>query len=87
MPLEAAKESEALLKLTEFGWRNEGPTYGRFFVTLHMPDASADQIGSACDLLRLTTSPENALEILRNFFTADVSEILQSAPKPGYCAD
>jgi pimeloyl-ACP methyl ester carboxylesterase/DNA-binding CsgD family transcriptional regulator len=74
MPLEAAKESEALLRLTEFGWRNEGPAYGRFFVTLHMPDASADQIRSACDLLRLTTSPENALEILRNFFTADVSE-------------
>jgi pimeloyl-ACP methyl ester carboxylesterase/DNA-binding CsgD family transcriptional regulator len=76
MPLEAAKESEALLKLTEFGWRNEGPAYGQFFVTLHMPDASADQIRSACDLLRLTTSPENALEILRNFFNADVSELV-----------
>ncbi len=74
MPLGAAKESEALLKLTEFGWRYEGPAYGQFFVTLHMPDASADQIRSACDLLRLTTSPENALEILRNFFNADVSE-------------
>jgi pimeloyl-ACP methyl ester carboxylesterase/DNA-binding CsgD family transcriptional regulator len=74
MPLEAAKESEAVLKLTEFGWRNEGPAYGQFFVTLHMPDASADQIQSACDLLRLTTSPENALEILRVFFNADVSE-------------
>ena len=65
---------EALLKLTEFGWRNEGPAYGRFFVTLHMPDARGDQIQSACDLLRETTSPENALEILRVFFNADVSE-------------
>jgi pimeloyl-ACP methyl ester carboxylesterase/DNA-binding CsgD family transcriptional regulator len=74
MPLEAAKESEALLKLIEFGWRNEGPAYGQFFVTLHMPDASADQIRSACDLLRLTTSPENALEILRNFFNTDLSD-------------
>ena len=76
MPLEAAKESEALLKLIEFGWRNEGPAYGQFFVTLHMPDASAEKIRSACDLLRLTTSPENALELLRNFFNADVSELV-----------
>ena len=73
MPIEAAIESEALLKLTEFGWRNEGPAYGKFFVTLHMPDASADQIRAACDLLRLATSPANALEILRIFFNTDVS--------------
>ena len=30
MPVEAADESEALLKLIEFGWRNEGPAYGQF---------------------------------------------------------
>jgi pimeloyl-ACP methyl ester carboxylesterase/DNA-binding CsgD family transcriptional regulator len=76
MPLEAAKESDALLKLIEFGWRNEGPAYGQFFATLHIPDASADQIRSYSDLLRLTTSPVNALEILRAFFAADVLEIV-----------
>jgi pimeloyl-ACP methyl ester carboxylesterase/DNA-binding CsgD family transcriptional regulator len=78
MPLEAAQESEALLKLIEFGWRNEGPAYGRFFAALHMPEANADQIDSYCNLLRLTTSPTNALELLRAFFEADVSK---SVPK------
>jgi len=76
MPLDAAKESDALLKLIEFGWRNEGPTYGQFFATLHIPDAGADQIRAFSDLLRLTTSPANALEILRAFFAADVSEFV-----------
>jgi pimeloyl-ACP methyl ester carboxylesterase/DNA-binding CsgD family transcriptional regulator len=82
MPLEAAEESEALLKLAEFGWRNEGPTYGQFLATLHMPDASADQIGSYRDLLRLTTSPANALELLRGFFAADVLEIVPRIRAP-----
>jgi pimeloyl-ACP methyl ester carboxylesterase/DNA-binding CsgD family transcriptional regulator len=76
MPLEAAKESDALLALIKFGWRNEGPAYGQFFATLHMPAASADQIHSFSNLLRLTTSPTNALEILRAFFAADVLEIV-----------
>jgi pimeloyl-ACP methyl ester carboxylesterase/DNA-binding CsgD family transcriptional regulator len=76
MPLEAARESEALLKLIEFGWRNEGPAYGQFFVTLHMPDANVEQVRSACDLLRATTSPANGLEILRVFFHADVAPIV-----------
>ena len=76
MPIEAARESEALLKLIEFGWRNEGPAYGQFFVTLHMPEAHVEQIRAGCELLRLTTSPENALEILRIFFNADVSSLV-----------
>jgi pimeloyl-ACP methyl ester carboxylesterase/DNA-binding CsgD family transcriptional regulator len=78
MPAEAAKESEAVLKLVEFGWRTEGATYGQFFTTLHMPEASADNCRAYSDLLRLTTSPANALALLRAFFEADV---LEAAPR------
>jgi pimeloyl-ACP methyl ester carboxylesterase/DNA-binding CsgD family transcriptional regulator len=74
MPVEPARESEALLKLIEFGWRNEGPAYGQFFVTLHMPKAHFEQIRAGCELLRVATSPANALEILRVFFKSDVSD-------------
>jgi pimeloyl-ACP methyl ester carboxylesterase/DNA-binding CsgD family transcriptional regulator len=78
MPAEAAKESEAVFKLAEFGWRTEGVTYGQFFTTLHMPEASADQCRAYSDLLRLTTSPANAVALLRVFFEADV---LEAAPR------
>jgi pimeloyl-ACP methyl ester carboxylesterase/DNA-binding CsgD family transcriptional regulator len=82
MPAEAAKESEAVLKLLEFGWRTEGATYGQFFTTLHMPEASADRCRAYCDLLRLTTSPANAVELLRVFFEADVLETAARVRSP-----
>jgi pimeloyl-ACP methyl ester carboxylesterase/DNA-binding CsgD family transcriptional regulator len=74
MPAGAAKESEAVLKLAEFGWRTEGAAYGQFFTTLHMPEASAERCRAYSDLLRLTTSPANAVALLRMFFEADVLE-------------
>ena len=55
-------------KIGRFGWRTEGATYGQFFTTLHMPEASADNCRAYSDLLRLTTSPTNALALLRVFF-------------------
>jgi pimeloyl-ACP methyl ester carboxylesterase/DNA-binding CsgD family transcriptional regulator len=82
MPVEAAKESEAVLKLLEFGWRTEGATYGQFFTTLHMPEASADQCRAYSDLLRLTTSPANAAALLRVFMEADVLEAAQRVRSP-----
>jgi pimeloyl-ACP methyl ester carboxylesterase/DNA-binding CsgD family transcriptional regulator len=82
MPAEAAKESEALFKLIEFGWRNEGATYGQFFTTLHMPDASADRCRAYSDLLRLTTSPVNAVALLRAFFEADVLDAASRVRSP-----
>jgi pimeloyl-ACP methyl ester carboxylesterase/DNA-binding CsgD family transcriptional regulator len=78
MPVGAADESAALLKLIEFGWRNEGPAYGQFFATLHMPGASAERCHAYGELLRLTTSPANALALLQVFFEADV---LAEVPK------
>ena len=54
------------------------PTYGQFFTTLHMPDASAERCRAYSDLLRLTTSPANAVALLRVFFEADV---LEAAPR------
>jgi pimeloyl-ACP methyl ester carboxylesterase/DNA-binding CsgD family transcriptional regulator len=82
MPVEAAKESEAVLKLAEFGWRTEGATYGQFFTTLHMPEASADRCRAYSDLLRLTTSPANAAALLRVFFEADVLEVAPQVCSP-----
>jgi pimeloyl-ACP methyl ester carboxylesterase/DNA-binding CsgD family transcriptional regulator len=82
MPVEAAKESEAVLKLAEFGWRTEGAAYGQFFTTLHMPEASAERCRAYSDLLRLTTSSVNAVALLRVFFEADVLEAVPRVRSP-----
>jgi pimeloyl-ACP methyl ester carboxylesterase/DNA-binding CsgD family transcriptional regulator len=69
-------QSRALLDMMELGWNNPTPAYGEFFTTLHMPDTEADRFRSYGDLLRLTTSPANAVALLKAYFEADVSDVV-----------
>jgi pimeloyl-ACP methyl ester carboxylesterase/DNA-binding CsgD family transcriptional regulator len=71
-----AEEEQTRLKAIELGWTNETPAYGQFFTSLHMPDATAEQFRSYNDLLRLTTSPGNAVALMRSFHRADIREIV-----------
>jgi DNA-binding NarL/FixJ family response regulator len=43
---------------------------------MHMPDAAPEQIRSYNELLRRTTSPETAIELVRSFWETDVSDSL-----------
>jgi pimeloyl-ACP methyl ester carboxylesterase/DNA-binding CsgD family transcriptional regulator len=75
-------EAEARLKVFELGWPNVIPAYGQFFTSLHMPDATAEQFRSYNDLLRMATSPANALNLLRTYWEADVREIVPQVRCP-----
>ena len=54
------------------GWPNQNAAFGRFFTTLHTPDASEEQFRSYDELLRLTTTPDNAVKLVRTFGTMDL---------------
>ena len=73
---EQIEEAETRLKIIELGWPNETPAFGRFFTSLHVPDASTEQFQSYNDLVRRTTSPANAIALLRCFFQTDLREIV-----------
>src|SRR5262249_54036323 len=61
----AQAETElAELKVIERGWQNESPAYGQFFASLHIPEATSQQVRSYTELLRLTTSPANAVSLM-----------------------
>jgi pimeloyl-ACP methyl ester carboxylesterase/DNA-binding CsgD family transcriptional regulator len=70
--LDEREEAQARLKVMELGWRNDTPAYGRFYPSLHMPDASAEQFHSFADLVRRTTSSANAVALVQAFFRIDV---------------
>ena len=70
------EEGRAFLDVMKVGWRSDTPAYGKFFTTLHMPDADAEQLRSYGDLLRLTTSPENAAALVQAFFEADALDLV-----------
>jgi DNA-binding NarL/FixJ family response regulator len=75
-------EAEARLKMMELGWPDETPAYGRFYASLHVPDASVEQSRSFADLVRRTTSPANAVTLLRTFYRIDVREIVPQVRCP-----
>jgi pimeloyl-ACP methyl ester carboxylesterase/DNA-binding CsgD family transcriptional regulator len=70
-------EGEALFKMMELGWNNETPAFGKFFTTLHMPDTRPDLFQSYDKLRRQTSSPGNAIALLRAYFEADASEAIK----------
>jgi pimeloyl-ACP methyl ester carboxylesterase/DNA-binding CsgD family transcriptional regulator len=72
---EQVREAEARLKVYELGWPNEIPVYGQFFTALHLPDATDEQISEYNRLLRLTTTPTNAIGLIRALFATDVREV------------
>lgn len=82
MAHEQVAETHTNFKMVELGWFDERPAYGQFFTTLHMPDSSADRLRSHNELLRQTTSPANAVALLRAFFEADVLEIVPQVRCP-----
>jgi pimeloyl-ACP methyl ester carboxylesterase/DNA-binding CsgD family transcriptional regulator len=76
------REAEARLEIFELGWSNQTPAYGQFYTALHIPDASPAQVRSYNDLLRRTTSPANAVQLLRTFWTVNVREVIPKVACP-----
>jgi pimeloyl-ACP methyl ester carboxylesterase/DNA-binding CsgD family transcriptional regulator len=69
------EEANTRLKVYARGWPSETPAYSQFFTSLHMPDATAEQTRQHQHLLHLTTSPANAIGMLRSFWELDVCAI------------
>ena len=79
---EQVAEAETRLRAVEFGWQKERPAYGQFFTSMHMPDASAEQFRHFNDLLRLTTTAQNAVALLRTFYAHDVTDVVSQVRCP-----
>lgn len=77
LPPERIAELEAQLKLVEVGWGREDPAYRNMFATQFVPGATLEQISSMSELQRKSAPPENAVRLIRSFFTIEIS---QSAP-------
>jgi len=68
--------------MIELGWPSDNPAYGQFFTMLHMPDARPEHIRSYNDLLRLTSSPNTTLKLVRTYWESDVRELIPKVRCP-----
>jgi DNA-binding winged helix-turn-helix (wHTH) protein/pimeloyl-ACP methyl ester carboxylesterase len=63
----SAEETErrnALLTLVRLGWGRHNPAFRQIFTTLFMPEATPEQADWFNELQRVSTSPENAVQLL-----------------------
>jgi DNA-binding NarL/FixJ family response regulator len=56
----------------ELGWASDTPAYSQFFTALHMPDAPPEYTRDHQQLLYRTTTPVNAVGMLRSFWQMDI---------------
>jgi pimeloyl-ACP methyl ester carboxylesterase len=77
-----AEELSTRLKMIELGWSNPAPAFGQFFTALHMPDSTPEQMASHNELLRATTSAENTLRLIENYWDADVEDVVPQVTCP-----
>jgi pimeloyl-ACP methyl ester carboxylesterase/DNA-binding CsgD family transcriptional regulator len=68
-------EQHSHLRLLERLWNEERRDYGRFYMAVHMPEASPEQHSAQDDLLRKTTTRDNAVKLLQAFHEADVLDV------------
>jgi pimeloyl-ACP methyl ester carboxylesterase len=83
---QSRSESEAQLRLVEVGWGGDDPSYRQFFASQFMPGASLEQLRQMAELQRVSSSPSDAVRILRAFYEIDVSaQVPRISCRPSCC--
>jgi DNA-binding NarL/FixJ family response regulator len=82
LTVQQVMEQHSHLKLLERSWTEQRPVYGRFYMAVHMPDASPEQQCAQDDLLRKTATRDNVVKLLQAFHEADVLGIVPHVQCP-----
>ena len=77
-----AEHARTLVSLVEQGWGKENPAFRQFFTSLFFPEGTPEQMQWFNDLQRITTSPENAVRIMRATGDVDISDLLPQVRVP-----
>jgi pimeloyl-ACP methyl ester carboxylesterase len=76
------EEADMMLKLVELGWGRENPAFRQVYTTMFIPESTPEQFRWFTDLQRMSTSPENAVGLIRGFDAMDVTELLPKVSCP-----
>src|SRR5690606_32243400 len=79
---EIDRQTEAMIVLVRIGWGQDNPAFRQMFTSMFMPDAPPENQAWFNELQRLTTSPENAVRLLRACGDVDVRHRLPEVRVP-----
>ena len=77
-----AQKARALFDLIEAGWGQENPVFREVFTSLFIPGATQEQQQWFTDLMRVTSKPAIAANILRAYSTLDIRSRLADVRTP-----
>lgn len=75
-------QRDALETLVRHGWGQDNPAFRQVFTSLFIPGGTPEQMQWFNDLQRVSTSPENATRLMRNFGDIDVAALLPKVAVP-----
>lgn len=70
------EEAEMMRRLAEIGWGKADPSFRQFFTTQFIPGGTPEQHQWFNELERISTSPKNAAQFMREFDIIDVTSLL-----------
>lgn len=79
---EEREEAEMVMRVMPLAWGRENPAFRQFFSTMFLPEGTPEQHRWFSDLLRLTTSPENAMRLRTAAAEIDVSDVAPRVRAP-----
>ena len=77
-----SEQADTLISLVRQGWGSENPAFRQFFTSLFVPGGTAEQMQWLNDLQRITTSPDNAVRIMKATGAVDVTDLLARVQAP-----
>jgi DNA-binding winged helix-turn-helix (wHTH) protein/pimeloyl-ACP methyl ester carboxylesterase len=80
-PVDIAQR-EALLTLIENGWGLDNPAFRQVFTSRFVPGATGEEMSWFNDLQRVSTSPQNAIRLIKMFSVIDVTGLLSRVTMP-----
>jgi DNA-binding CsgD family transcriptional regulator/alpha-beta hydrolase superfamily lysophospholipase len=79
---EHREEFETVTSLMRIGWGRDNPAFRQLFTSLFIPGGTAEQVRWFNDLMRVSTSPENAVRFRRINSVNDVRDLAPSLRVP-----
>jgi pimeloyl-ACP methyl ester carboxylesterase/DNA-binding CsgD family transcriptional regulator len=79
---EQREEFETVATLMRIGWGRDNPAFRQLFTSLFIPGGTPEQVRWFNDLMRVSTSPENAVRFRRVNSMLDVREVARSLHVP-----
>jgi len=79
---DAIARQEALHTLTLHGWGQDNPAFRQIFTSRFIPEGTPEQVRWMNELMRISTSPQNAVRLRRALGTVDVRDRLAQIKVP-----